>query len=543
MSLINAGMWQQRVLWCSSSNNCLVRSFHATPSIFSKSSKRRKLARLREAPHLMAMDKANVGKKKTLPPEHALAHFDQFYGKTYGREWPSLRLAMLCSPKFCALVNNFSTLEKTRAKLAKMGCYNVNRVYQKQAQDFLQNYQMPASLKDDQEAIRSERQKRRAKEQSEEEAKFAGVVEETLESMPEKLATSRLIEPEEQVISAGSGAGADLQAASATIFDHVPSKKLIGMDDFVEESEYYSTYQKLIPQQPTAADRFSGAEVVPVQMSKMAPLARLPEHLDIWTFPAGSGQFRLSAPERDSAVGTHDYYCMDLASLLPVIMLDVQRGDSVLDLCSAPGGKSLAILQTLMPRRLVCNDNDTSRLLRVRRVMHAYFQSDTRDYVEGLVEFNRSDAATLGHHHQMAGQFERVLCDVECTTDRKALSATEGNWFSPAFKKLRLQLPESQSQILQSALKCVKVGGSVVYSTCSLSPVQNDGVVYDALKKIWSDTQMEFVVNDLSDAIEPFRGIMKLTSEVHNMRYGQMVLPHTPNNFGPMYFAKITRTD
>ena len=46
----------------------------------------------------------------------------------------------------------------------------------------------------------------------------------------------------------------------------------------------------------------------------------------------------------------------------------------------------------------------------------------------------------------------------------------------------------------RSALLCVKPGGSVVYSTCSLSPVQNDGVVYNALKSIWEDTKIEFSV-------------------------------------------------
>jgi len=48
--------------------------------------------------------------------------------------------------------------------------------------------------------------------------------------------------------------------------------------------------------------------------------------------------------------------------------------------------------------------------------------------------------------------------------------------------------------ISRSALLCLKPGGSVVYSTCSLSPVQNDGVVYNALKSTWEDTKIEFVV-------------------------------------------------
>lgn len=45
-----------------------------------------------------------------------------------------------------------------------------------------------------------------------------------------------------------------------------------------------------------------------------------------------------------------------------------------------------------------------------------------------------------------------------------------------------------------SALKNVATGGTVVYSTCSLSPIQNDGVVRMALKKIWEETNHEFIV-------------------------------------------------
>ena len=43
-----------------------------------------------------------------------------------------------------------------------------------------------------------------------------------------------------------------------------------------------------------------------------------------------------------------DYYCMDGASLLPVLALGIEKDDTVLDLCASPGGKSLAILQTML---------------------------------------------------------------------------------------------------------------------------------------------------------------------------------------------------
>ena len=70
-------------------------------------------------------------------------------------------------------------------------------------------------------------------------------------------------------------------------------------------------------------------------MEKVAPLPALP--LDVWTFPSGSTQQRLEAPRRHKEVGCYDYYCMDMASLLPVVMLDVRPGNAVLDTCAAPG--------------------------------------------------------------------------------------------------------------------------------------------------------------------------------------------------------------
>ena len=92
-------------------------------------------------------------------------------------------------------------------------------------------------------------------------------------------------------------------------------------------------------------------------------------------------------------------------------------------------------------------------------------------------------------------------------------------------------------------MKCVKPGGSVVYSTCTLSPIQNDGVVYDALKQSWAENRIEFVVEDLSVAMDPFRSLMKISdkSTGHQPIYGQLVLPSVENNFGPMYFSKLTR--
>ncbi|KAM6217551.1 5-cytosine rRNA methyltransferase NSUN4 isoform 3-T3 [Rhynchocyon petersi] len=82
---------------------------------------------------------------------------------------------------------------------------------------------------------------------------------------------------------------------------------------------------------------------------------------------------------RLGSLGILDYYLMDASSLLPVLALGLQPGDTVLDLCAAPGGKTLALLQTGCCANLAANDVSTSRTGRLQKVLHSYVPQDIRD--------------------------------------------------------------------------------------------------------------------------------------------------------------------
>ena len=67
------------------------------------------------------------------------------------------------------------------------------------------------------------------------------------------------------------------------------------------------------------------------------------------------------------------YYILDAASILPVLALDVQEHHAVLDMCAAPGGKSVAISFLLGPKgTLTANEVSSSRRLRLKRVTDDY---------------------------------------------------------------------------------------------------------------------------------------------------------------------------
>ena len=95
---------------------------------------------------------------------------------------------------------------------------------------------------------------------------------------------------------------------------------------------------------------------------------------------------------------------------------------------------------------------------------------------------------------ELSDKFDKILCHVPSTNDRYALHCNEDNVFNPKEKRWRLQLPETQINYLGTAFQCLKPGGSLVYVTSALSPVQNDGVVRETLQILWEKTRTEFHV-------------------------------------------------
>ena len=415
-----------------------------------------------------------------------------------------MRLALLCPGKHCALVNNFGDSEETVTRLEELGCVNIGKEFLKEQQR-LQPYLgeggrvVAEGAKEEELVIEQEKE--------EKEAKAVSMLE------PGEETRRRLVAPEERVMGAG---------ASPALYDFMPATELKGMDEFVEEGDYYS-YKKV-----------GRREVRVVEEATL----NWPPALTAFTFPRGVVE-PLPAPQA-GLLGTLGYYCMDAASLLPVIALDLKPGVSVLDMCSGPGGKALAMLQTLTPASLVCNDVNSDRVRRVIKVLDQYLGREVGGGIGGArnaVTMTRQDGAQMIDYES----YDRVLVDAPCYTDRHAVNSDESNVFMSQQMRDRLKMPEKQAELLKTGLTLLKPGGVLVYSTCTLSPIQNDGVVHMALSSLWEETSLNFEVCDLSKAVKPMRFLCKIQGRKEGIKYGQLVVPNLPANFGPMYFAKIRR--
>lgn len=212
-------------------------------------------------------------------------------------------------------------------------------------------------------------------------------------------------------------------------------------------------------------------------------------------------------------------YYLDKASLTAANALPVEKGNNVLDMCAAPGGKTLSIALRLDGKgSLVSNDRSPARRQRLKNVI------DTC-----LDERQKSIITVTGHDSTKWGLYEkdvydRILLDAPCSSERHVLKDESelSKWSANRPKVIAL----NQFAMLAAALDAVKVGGYILYSTCSINPEEDDKVIEKLFRKRLD--KFELVCINTENYVE-------------KTEYGYIILPDTANGEGPLFFSLIRR--
>lgn len=213
------------------------------------------------------------------------------------------------------------------------------------------------------------------------------------------------------------------------------------------------------------------------------------------------------------------FYRMDLASVLAVNALLKYPAQSSWDVCAAPGGKALMLLESLVEGdALMLTDLSRPRLEKLKHVIRHYHGADAFDSPQ--LKLAAADGIDWGYRHQQ--RYDRVLLDAPCSSERHVLGDAKAlRQWSPYRVK---SLTKRQYGLLCSAMLATRPGGVVLYSTCSIHPSENDGVIERYLQK---KTDAELL---------PFTAPIGRAT-----RYGWMVRPDLDNGWGPMYFSLLRR--
>lgn len=161
---------------------------------------------------------------------------------------------------------------------------------------------------------------------------------------------------------------------------------------------------------------------------------------------------------------TGDWWVQDAAAAMPVALLDPQPGETILDLCAAPGGKTMQLAAA--GAKVTALDQSARRMARVE---------------ENLKRTGLTAELIIADALEHRGQYDAILLDAPCSatgTIRRHPDlpyAKDGTDFPELFKL--------QERLIDHALALLKPGGRMVFCTCSLLPDEGEIQITDALER------------------------------------------------------------
>lgn len=165
-------------------------------------------------------------------------------------------------------------------------------------------------------------------------------------------------------------------------------------------------------------------------------------------------------------------YIQSLSSMIPPLVLNPKRGDKVLDLTAAPGSKTTQ-MSAMMENEgyILANELDAIRCQRLK------YNVDMQG--ASIVEINNANGEIIGEKYP--NTFDKILLDVPCSGEGRFEIEDEKTYKNWSTKQVE-ELSQVQRKLFNSAIKALKPGGEMVYSTCTLNTKENEEILNWGLK-------------------------------------------------------------
>lgn len=211
-------------------------------------------------------------------------------------------------------------------------------------------------------------------------------------------------------------------------------------------------------------------------------------------------------------------YFLDKASFFAASLMPPLDEGVCLDMCAAPGGKSLVLATRGLQGKaeLQTNELSASRRARLRTVLEEHLSPELRTKVS-VSGYDGSVMCKLRKDF-----YERILLDAPCSSERHVLA---DNKYLSQWSEARIKnLARRQWALLSSAFLMLKTEGFLLYSTCALSEAENDCVIDKLIEKYPQATLVP---------LKPFE-------HAEPTRHGLIFLPDT-SGYGPLYCSLVKK--
>lgn len=206
----------------------------------------------------------------------------------------------------------------------------------------------------------------------------------------------------------------------------------------------------------------------------------------------------VEAGDREALLQSSTYeqgfiYVQGLASQLPVRFLDVNPGLTVLDLAAAPGSKTLQIAG------LASTDDEIAAVELVRKRKFK-LQDNLKQHGAGHVRVFLQDGTKVWKYRPE--YFDRVLLDAPCSSEGRFRLNDESSFSYWTPSKVK-EMVRKQRRLLFSAFHSLRPGGVLVYSTCAISPDENEGAIQHMLSSFPDCLEIEPIHFDAPERVPP----------------------------------------
>lgn len=224
------------------------------------------------------------------------------------------------------------------------------------------------------------------------------------------------------------------------------------------------------------------------------------------------------------------YYVQELASMFPTIALEPKENEIILDLCSAPGSKTTQIASEINNTgTIIANEVSIGRLkILASNLERCGVTNTVITKKDGIVLCNKLLKDKI--------YFDKILIDAPCSGEGTLRSSYQ-TYYMWNIKTIK-NLPKIQKKLIESALEILKPNGTLIYSTCTHAPEENEEVVDYILKKFKGIVQLE----EISLPIKAREGITKWEDKTFSeeVKKCARIYPHDNNTEG-FFIAKFRK--
>jgi NOL1/NOP2/sun family putative RNA methylase len=191
------------------------------------------------------------------------------------------------------------------------------------------------------------------------------------------------------------------------------------------------------------------------------------------------------------------YYVQEISSMLPVIALNPEENEKILDLCASPGSKTTQTAAYMNNTGLIiANELSFGRM----KILSSNLE---RCGVTNAIITRKDGAILCDRLFEKGFEFDKILLDAPCSGEGTLRNnpKTAMMWNAGGIRKMSF----IQKRLISSVVKVLKVGGELVYSTCTFAPEEDEEVIDFALKKFPGQLKVE----KISLPLKTHEGILK----------------------------------